>query len=80
MMNKRMSCKSRLPIGLGLFFASALSWSEIVFDGTTGTAGPAAGPSFLITEADGLVSGNTLVHSFSEFSIASGESATFTER
>jgi filamentous hemagglutinin family protein len=78
MMNKRMSCKSRLPIGLGLFFASALSWSEIVFDGTTGTAGPAAGPSFLITEADGLVSGNTLVHSFSEFSIASGESATFT--
>lgn len=78
-MKKRMSRKSLLPLGAGLLSLSAMSWADIVFDGTTGTTGAATGgPDFVISETDGLVSGGTLVHSFSEFSVASTESATFT--
>lgn len=77
-MNDRISWKSLLSLGAGLLSVSGMSWADIVFDGTTGTTGAATGPAFVISEADGLVSGSTLVHSFSEFSIASGESATFT--
>jgi filamentous hemagglutinin family protein len=80
MMNRKMGWKSVFPLGMSLLSLSALSWSEVVFDGSTRQAGDGAatGPAFVISEADGFVSGSTLVHSFSEFSIASNESATFT--
>lgn len=71
-----------LPLGICLLLLSRLSVSDVVFDGSTGTAGPAtSGPSgadFEISEADGRVSGSTLLHSFSEFSISSNERAAFT--
>lgn len=82
MMDKKMGCKSLFSLGAGLFCLSAPGWSQVVFDGTTRAAGagPAAGPGFVISAADGLVRGNALVHSFSEFSIDANQdqSATFT--
>lgn len=82
MMNKRMSWRNLFSVGVSLFVLPAAGWSQVVFDDTTrpAGAGPAAGPGFVISEADGLVSGTALVHSFSEFSIDGdqGQSATFT--
>lgn len=81
-MNKNIYWKSVLPLGVSLFVLPAVCGSQVVFDGTTreAGAGPAAGPTFVIDETDGLVRGNTLVHSFSEFSIDNlqDQSATFT--
>jgi len=47
-------------------------------DGTMGPAGPIAGPSYTIPDTDGRRAGVNLFHSFGEFNIGTGESATFT--
>lgn len=53
------------------------SWSQISLDGFLGPAGPLAGPSFKITADLGRQVGANLFHSFSEFALKAGESATF---
>ncbi|TKB66643.1 MAG: filamentous hemagglutinin N-terminal domain-containing protein, partial [Nitrospira sp.] len=58
-------------------------FGQIVRDGTLGPSGGAlTGPNFLIDSTLGVIkngsSGNNLFHSFSEFNILIGESATFT--
>ena len=52
--------------------------AEIVLDGTTGTSGAITGPDFVVTEDMGQRIDNTLLHSFSDFNLASTESALFT--
>ncbi|TLM63007.1 MAG: filamentous hemagglutinin N-terminal domain-containing protein [Deltaproteobacteria bacterium] len=51
--------------------------AEVVLDGSMGPAGAVAGPNYNITSALGTVSGSNLFHSFSNFNIGTGESATF---
>ncbi len=55
------------------------SRAQIATDGTVGLpAQNLAGPDFQLGEELGLRSGSNLFHSFSQFNIQSGESATFT--
>ncbi len=53
------------------------SHAQITLDGSMGTSGPLAGPDFNITSDLGQVRGSNLFHSFGEFNIQTGESATF---
>ena len=53
-------------------------WADIITDGTVGTATTLVGPNFVIDSTLGTQSGGNLFHSFSEFSIDSGEVAHFT--
>lgn len=54
--------------------------AEVVFDGSIGpnAAGVTRSGDFTITEADGVVAGSNLFHSFDTFNVNTGESATFT--
>jgi len=69
--------KQFICCGLVLLFAYH-SWADIVLDGTAGLAGEISGPVFNITEDLGTVHGSNLLHSFSTFDIANGETANFT--
>jgi len=51
---------------------------SVVLDGSRGSAGALDGPHYEITESDGQRDGNNLFHSFSSFSVGTGQSATFT--
>jgi filamentous hemagglutinin family protein len=51
--------------------------SQVVLDGRLGPSGALAGPSFAITADLGRKLGPNLFHSFSQFSLAAGQSATF---
>lgn len=51
--------------------------AEVALDGTLGPGGPLQGPAYQIGAALGRQSGPNLFHSFQRFSVASGESATF---
>jgi filamentous hemagglutinin family protein len=60
----------------------ALIWSSILHaqvtvDGTFGPAGPLSGPHYAISADLGHQMGGNLFHSFGQFSIHAGESATF---
>lgn len=50
----------------------------VTLDGSLGTAGPLAGPDYLIPAGVGRRLGGNLFHSFDSFSIGKGQSATFT--
>src|SRR5215813_12419419 len=54
--------------------------AQITIDGSLrpGTAGPLTGPSFVIGSQLGQQVGNNLFHSFGQFNVGAGESATFT--
>jgi filamentous hemagglutinin family protein len=58
-------------------FLSSTALSEIILDGSMGTAGALAGPDYQITEDLGKLAGNNLFHSFGQFNLNSGEIATF---
>lgn len=51
--------------------------AEVVTDGSLGLSGALNGPNFDITSDLGQIRGSNLFHSFSEFNLANGESATF---
>ncbi len=51
--------------------------AQITLDGTVGPPGPLPGPNFLIPAAVGQTQGPNLLHSFADFNIAPGQSATF---
>ena len=51
---------------------------QVVMDNTLGQAGPLDGPNFQIPAKLGETVGNNLFHSFAEFSLEKGQSATFT--
>ena len=52
--------------------------SQIVTDGSVGPAQTIAGPNHLIGSDLGTIKGNNLFHSFDQFNVNTGESATFT--
>jgi filamentous hemagglutinin family protein len=54
--------------------------AQITIDGSLrpGTAGPLTGPNFVIGSGVGRTVGNNLFHSFGQFNVGGGESATFT--
>lgn len=57
---------------------AALVSAQIVRDGTMGPAGAvSAAPDYLIPQSDGTTVGTNLFHSFSQFDINTGETATF---
>jgi filamentous hemagglutinin family protein len=56
----------------------APSHAQITLDGSLGDAGPLTGPDYRIDAHLGRQAGNNLFHSFSEFNINTGETATFT--
>ena len=65
-------------VGAALGLAPSTSRGQIVLDGTTGAAGALTGPSYTIPNTLGKQVGQNLFHSFSDFNVHSGESATFT--
>ena len=52
--------------------------AQVVLDGKFGTSGALAGPNYNITAGMGATRGNNLFQSFSQFSLKSGDVATFT--
>ena len=66
-------------LALALLLAAASAGAEVVLDGSTGggQAGALGGPDYAITEDLGDRVGDNLFHSFSQFDVAAGESATF---
>jgi len=50
---------------------------QITLDGTLGPHGPLQGPDYIITDDMGEQAGGNLFHSFGEFNVNTGESATF---
>ena len=74
-------CPIRFPVGL-LVLASGLMHShgaaaQIVLDGSFGGAGPLSGPHYAIGANLGRQLGGNLFHSFGQFNILAGQSATF---
>lgn len=55
-----------------------LAIAEVTLDGSLGPAGNLQGPAFQIPDTVGTRAGANLFHSFGQFNIAAGESATFT--
>jgi len=53
-------------------------YAEITLDGSLGTAGTLPGQDYMIGAELGSRAGNNLFHSFGEFNINTGDSATFT--
>ncbi|MEW6300660.1 MAG: filamentous hemagglutinin N-terminal domain-containing protein, partial [Thermodesulfobacteriota bacterium] len=53
------------------------SRAQITLDGSMGPAGPLAGPDYRIDAGVGQMRGSNLFHSFAEFNVRAGESATF---
>ncbi|MDP9199497.1 MAG: filamentous hemagglutinin N-terminal domain-containing protein, partial [Pseudomonadota bacterium] len=54
------------------------SSAQIVTDGSLGPGGALVGPDFVIGEALGTRLGSNLFHSFADFNVQTGQSATFT--
>lgn len=78
---RRAACRARWStcIVLGAWLAlAAMARAEVVRDGTMGPAGAINGPAYIIPHTDGTVRGANLFHSFSQFNVRAGESATFT--
>jgi filamentous hemagglutinin family protein len=60
-----------------VLLAQGAAKAEVVTDGSMGAAANLNGPDFQIDASLGTQTGGNLFHSFSEFSVATGESATF---
>ena len=66
-----------LPAALLLAFAAGGARAQVVMDGTLGAPGALSGPNYAITNTLGTQVGANLFHSFSQFSLVSGNIATF---
>src|SRR5712691_4434449 len=55
-----------------------LSHAQITLDGSLGPRGALTGPNYAIPASVGQIRGPNLFHSFGQFSLSRGESATFT--
>jgi len=66
-------------LSLGLILGSiGQALAQVVVDNSFGTGATLAGPNFQIPDSLGKTVGGNLFHSFTEFSIQTGSSATFT--
>jgi len=70
--------RSALLVVAALLVGGAGRAGQVIHDGTVGPAGALLGPAFSIPDTAGTTRGNNLFHSFSQFNLAAGESATFT--
>jgi len=67
------------PLLLSLLIGTpVIATAEIRLDGTLGSTEVLAGPDYQIPESVGRLMGDNLFHSFADFNIRAGESATFT--
>jgi len=55
-----------------------LSQGQITLDGSLGPRGPLAGPNYRVGADLGQIRGSNLFHSFGQFNVQTGESASFT--
>src|SRR5437016_11131152 len=72
---RRLVCLS------GLLLLSSLpmiSQAQITLDGSLGPRGALRGPNYTISDSVGQIRGPNLFHSFGQFNLSKGESATFT--
>jgi filamentous hemagglutinin family protein len=69
---------SLIVSGILLSTLPALTHAQITLDGTLGPQGPLTGPDYTIDAQVGQLRGNNLFHSFGQFNVQTGESATFT--
>ena len=78
----RVSDLARLSVLLvGSLLLGTAAFAQIIRDGTIGPGvdtQPTNAPNFTIPEWHGEIAGSNLFHSFQEFNIRAGESATFT--
>lgn len=79
------SSVGRSAVAAGLVLAAALlpaavGRAQVTIDGSLvpGTAGALTGPGFVVPSGVGRTVGNNLFHSFGQFNVHAGESATFT--
>ena len=56
----------------------SLSQAQITLDGSLGPRGALPGPRYTIPDSVGQIRGPNLFHSFGQFNLSQGESATFT--
>ena len=56
----------------------SLSHAQITLDGSLGPRGALTGPHYTISDSMGQIRGPNLFHSFGQFNLSRGESATFT--
>jgi filamentous hemagglutinin family protein len=74
-------CSPWFVLSPAVLFLSAL-WTgghaQVTLDGSLGPAGALAGPHHVIPHTVGQLRGPNLFHSFGEFNVRTGESATFT--
>jgi len=72
---RRLLCWSVL-----LFLSSLpmISQAQITLDGSLGYRGALHGPNYTISDKVGQIRGSNLFHSFGQFNLSKGESATFT--
>jgi filamentous hemagglutinin family protein len=66
-----------LSSGLLLSAPLAVSWAQITLDGSLGPRGPLTGRNYRIGAELGQLRGSNLFHSFGEFNVPTGGSATF---
>lgn len=66
-----------IPLFLTITLTSPTTSAQITLDGTLGQPGELAGPHYQITANQGQQVGGNLYHSFGQFNIQAGESATF---
>ncbi|MFK8018585.1 MAG: beta strand repeat-containing protein [Pseudomonadales bacterium] len=80
MQKNEVKNKLRLTFGVPMLLCTPLTLADVVFDGSIGSnaAGLTRAGNFAIEQSDGVVAGQNLFHSFAQFSVLSGESATFT--
>jgi filamentous hemagglutinin family protein len=55
----------------------SLGRAGVVTDGSLGPAGPLSGPNFMVPASLGKMAGGNLFHSFSQFGLTNGQTATF---
>lgn len=77
MQKYRLSLAGCFAFVLAVGLAAAPAGAEVSLDGTLGKAGALPGPDYAITADLGRQVGANLFHSFTDFSLAQGESATF---
>lgn len=64
-------------LSLLLLAAPALAAAQIATDGSAGAAQVLKGPAYVVPESLGRLAGSNLFHSFSQFNLFAGESASF---